>query len=77
MFVFRDNKSQHCFSVPYYALCVFVLCIYVDTDQYTAYMSFSRVGGMHGCRGKANALYDLSRTQRGLLPLTDPVFHNF
>ena len=31
-------------------VCVCVLCIYVDTDLYTAYMSLSRVGGMHGCK---------------------------
>lgn len=30
-------------------MCVCVLCIYVDTDLYTAYMSLSRVGSMHRC----------------------------
>lgn len=47
MFVFRD-KSRHCFSVCY-AVYVCVLCVYADTDLYTAYMSSSRVGSMQRC----------------------------
>lgn len=70
MFVFRDKESTLC--VFLFMLYIYV-CIHVDTDLYTAYMSLRGAGGMHRDRDKSIALCHPSETQPGLLPLTDPV----
>jgi len=59
-----------------YGVCGFlcVVCVYVDTDLYTAYMSSSRVGSMQKCK-EARKSHCVIRVEHSpsLLPLTDPV----